>query len=38
MNFIEIEGTSDEKIEKLETLGIANETYKKGVEELKNSY
>lgn len=35
MNFIEIEGTSDEKLEKLEKLGIANETYKKGVEELK---
>lgn len=35
MNFIEIEGTSDEKLEKLENLGIANETYKKGVEELK---
>ena len=38
MNFIEIEGTSDEKLEKLENLGIANETYKKGVEELKDSY
>ena len=35
MNFIEIEGTSDEKLEKLENLGIANESYKKGVEELK---
>ena len=35
MNFIEIEGTSDEKLEKLENLGINNETYKKGVEELK---
>lgn len=35
MNFIEIEGISDEKLEKLENLGINNETYKKGVEELK---
>ena len=35
MDFIEIEGTSDQKIEKLENLGIQNETYKKGVEELK---
>ena len=35
INFIEIEGTSDEKIEKLENLGIENETYLKGVEELK---
>ena len=35
MNFIEIEGTSDEKLQKLENLGIDNETYKKGVEELK---
>ena len=35
INFIEIEGTSDEKIEKLENLGIQNETYLKGVEELK---
>ena len=35
MDFIEIEGTSDEKIEKLENLGIENETYLKGVEELK---
>ncbi len=35
MNFIEIEGNSDEKIESLENLGIENETYAKGVEELK---
>ena len=35
INFIEIEGTSDEKIEKLENLGITNETYHRGVEELK---
>ncbi len=35
MNFIEIDGTSDEKIIKLENLGIENETYNKGVEELK---
>lgn len=35
MNFIAIEGNSDEKIESLENLGIENETYAKGVEELK---
>ncbi len=35
MNFIEIDGTSDEKIEKLEKLGIENEVFAKGVEELK---
>lgn len=35
MNFITIEGTSDEKIEKLEQLGIENEVFKKGIEELK---
>ncbi len=35
IDFIEIEGISDEKIEKLENLGIRNETYLKGVEELK---
>ena len=35
IDFIEIEGTSDEKIEKLENLGIENETYLKGVKELK---
>ena len=36
MDFIEIEGTSNEKLEKLENLGINNETYQKGVEELKS--
>ena len=39
MSFIEIDGTSDEKLEKLEkleSLGINNETYKNGVEELKS--
>ena len=35
LDFIEIKGTSDEKIEKLEKLGIMNETYQQGVEELK---
>ena len=35
VNFIEISGTTDEKIEKLEKLGINNELYVKGVEELK---
>ncbi len=35
LDFIEIEGTSDEKIEKLEGLGITNPTYMQGVEELK---
>lgn len=35
MDFIAIDGTSDEKIEKLENLGIENEVYAKGVEELK---
>lgn len=34
MNFIETEGTSDEKIEKLKQLGIQNETFIKGVDEL----
>lgn len=34
IDFIEIEGTSDEKIEKLKQLGIQNETFIKGVEEL----
>lgn len=33
--FIEITGSSDEKIEKLENLEITNETYVKGVNELK---
>ena len=35
MNFIAIDGTSDEKLEKLENLKIENETYKIGIEELK---
>ena len=35
IDFMMIQGTSDEKIAKLETLGIDNENYKKGVEELK---
>lgn len=35
MNFISIQGTSDEKIEKLENLGIQNDTYLTGVNELK---
>lgn len=35
MNFITIEGTSNEKIQKLEQLGIENEVYQKGIEELK---
>ena len=34
MEFIEIEGTSDEKILKLKKLEIKNETFKQGVEEL----
>ena len=34
ISFIEIEGTSDEKIAKLKQLGIQNETFTKGVEEL----
>ena len=35
ISFIEITGSSDEKIEKLENLGITNETYLKGINELK---
>jgi len=35
VNFIEITGTTDEKLEKLQKLGIQNELYIKGVEELK---
>lgn len=35
ISFIEIDGTSDEKIKQLENLGIENEVYAKGVEELK---
>lgn len=34
VNFIEITGTTDEKLEKLAKLGIDNELYTKGVEEL----
>lgn len=34
MNFIEIDGTTDEKIEKLNNLNIENETFKLGLEEL----
>lgn len=35
MNFIAIDGTSEDKIKKLEKLGIENEIYTKGIEELK---
>ena len=35
IDFIEIQGTSDEKIEKLENLGIQNEIFNQGVRELK---
>lgn len=35
INFIEIDGTTDEKIEKLEKLGIDNDLFIKGVQELK---
>lgn len=35
ISFIEITGSTDEKIEKLEKLGITNENYLKGVNELK---
>ena len=34
ISFIEIDGTSDEKLEKLKQLGIENETFTKGIEEL----
>ena len=34
MNFIEIEGTTDEKLQKLQELNIQNETFKLGLEEL----
>ena len=34
IGFIEIEGSSDEKLEKLANLGIDNDTYKEGLEEL----
>jgi histidyl-tRNA synthetase len=35
IEFIEIDGTTDEKLEKLEELNISNELYNKGLEELK---
>ncbi len=35
IDFIDITGTTDEKIDKLEKLGIENELYKLGVQELK---
>ena len=35
IEFMEIKGTSDEKIEKLENMPISNETFKLGVQELK---
>ena len=35
INFIEIKGTTDEKLSKLEELGRENETYKTGLNELK---
>lgn len=35
IDFIEIQGTSDEKIEKLKKLGIQNEIFNQGVKELK---
>ena len=34
MQFIKIDGTTDEKLKKLQSLGIENDTYKLGVEEL----
>lgn len=34
MDFIEIDGTTDEKLEKLQNLNIENETFKTGLEEL----
>ena len=35
MEFIQIDGTTDEKLEKLEKLNISNELFKKGLEELR---
>ena len=35
MNFIEIDGNSDEKIKKLKDLSLENETYKKGVKNIR---
>lgn len=34
MQFIKIDGTTDEKLQELQSLGIENDTYKLGVEEL----
>ncbi len=34
IDFIKIDGTTDEKLQKLKALGIENEVYEKGVEEL----
>ncbi len=34
INFIKIDGTTDEKLQKLATLGIENETFKQGLNEL----
>ena len=34
INFIEIDGTTDEKLQKLQDLNIENETFKLGLEEL----
>ena len=36
INYIEIEGTTDEKLNKLQELNINNETFKLGLDELKN--
>ena len=36
INFIEISGSKDEKLEKLEKLGIENEVFKEGLSELKD--
>ncbi len=38
INFIEIDGTNSEKIEKLRTLNIENEVFNKGLEELEFVY
>ena len=35
ISFIEIDGTTDEKLEKVENLKIENETYKNGINEIK---
>ena len=36
INFIEIDGTTDEKLDKLEKLNISNEIFAKGLQELKD--